>query len=211
MDPKRHLSDIQQATAALRRSQWLTAGMVLLSLLLAVLALTKRHTVILEPPVRTKQIAVVGDKVDGAWLEEMGPWIAHLMLDASPASIGWQHEQILRWAHPSTHGQLQQDMAVQAKRLREANAATIFWLQQTAPDPDRQRIVMAGYLETYVNGIKVAGSTRSVAYLTQFESKGGRMLLKEWKEVPTDDIWLARAQEQAAKDRQAMEKKRAAP
>lgn len=209
MNPDRHLGDIQSLTAALKRQQLLTALVVLLGLVLAVVAVAKRHTVILEPPVRTKQIAVVGDKVDGAWLEEMGPWIAHMMLDASPMSISWQHEQILRWAHPTTHGQLQQDMAVQAKRLREANAATIFWLQQTAPDPERQRIVMAGYLETYVNGIRVSGSTRNVAYLAQFESKGGRMLLKEWKEVPTDDIWLARAQEAAAKAREAEEKKRA--
>ncbi|MBL8345275.1 MAG: hypothetical protein JNN03_07525 [Rubrivivax sp.] len=209
MNPDRHLGDIQSLTAALRRQQTLTALVVLLGLVLAVVAVAKRHTVILEPPVRTKQIAVVGDKVDGAWLEEMGPWIAHMMLDASPMSIAWQHEQILRWAHPAAHGQLQQDMAVHAKRLREANAATIFWLQQTAPDPERQRIVMAGYLETYVNGIRVSGSTRNVAYLAQFESKGGRMLLKEWKEVPTDDIWQARAQEAAAKAREAEEKKRA--
>lgn len=208
MNPDRHLGDIQSLTAALKRQQMLTALAALLGLVLAVVAVAKRHTVILEPPVRTKQIAVVGDKVDGAWLEEMGPWIAHMMLDASPMSIAWQHEQILRWAHPTTHGQLQQDMAVQAKRLREANAATIFWLQQTAPDPERQRIVMAGYLETYVNGIRVSGSTRNVGYLAQFESKGGRMLLKEWKEVPTDDIWQARAQEAAAKAREAEEKKR---
>jgi conjugal transfer pilus assembly protein TraE len=209
MNPTRHLGDIQSLAAALKRQQLLTGSAVLLALLLAVVAVTKRHTVILEPPVRTKQIGVVGDKVDGAWLEEMGPWIAHLMLDASPASINWQHEQILRWTHPSAYGALQQEMSVQAKRLREANAATIFWLQQTAPDPDRQRIVLAGYLDTYVNGIKVPGSNRGVAYMAQFENKGGRMLLKEWKEVPGDDIWFTRAQEAAARTKAEEEKKRA--
>ena len=125
----------------------LTAQRILAALvvvvLLAVNALTRQTTTILEPPTRAKAIAVTGDRVDAAWLEEMGAWVAHMMLDTSPASVAWQQEQILRWTHPSTHGQLQQEMAVQAKRIRDTNASTVFWAQQVAPDPERQRVVVA--------------------------------------------------------------------
>lgn len=199
MDPKRHANDIQGLSAALRRQQLVSAGLVLLTLLLSIVALGKETTTILEPPSRTKSIAVTGDRVDGAWLEEMGAWIAHMMLDASPHSITWQQEQILRWTHPSAHGQLQQEMAVQARRLKEANASTIFWLQQVAPDTRNQRVAVIGQLDTYVNGIRVQGASRNASYLVSFESKGGRMLLKEWREVPGDDIWLTRQLEAAQK------------
>jgi conjugal transfer pilus assembly protein TraE len=193
MNPTRHINDIQSLTSALRRQQLINVATVAIALLLAVLALSRNTTTILEPPTRSKAIAVIGDRVDGAWLEEMGAWVAHMMLDSSPHSIVWQQDQILRWTHPGTHGQMQQDMAVQAKRLQETNASTVFWLQQVAPDPDRQRVAVVGQLDTYVNGVKVEGSSRNVSYLMQFESRGGRMLLKEWKEVPGDDLWLVKA------------------
>ena len=206
MNPNRHITDIQSLTSALRRQQFIGAVLALLALLLAGLALSKQTTTILEPPVRSKSIAVTGDRVDGAWLEEMGAWVAHMTLDASPHSIAWQQDQLLRWTHPSTHGQLQQDMAVQAKRLIDTNASTVFWLQQVAPDADRQRVALVGQLDTYVNGVRVDGSSRQVTYMAQFESKGGRMLLKDWKPVPGDDIWLARMLEKLEREKEAKEK-----
>lgn len=199
MNPSRQLSDIQSIASALKRQQVITLVLGGLALLLALNALTKQTTVILEPPSRTKTIAVVGDKVDGAWLEEMGAWVAHMILDASPHSITWQQEQLLKWVHPATHGQMQQDMAVQAKRLIDTNASTVFWLQQLATDVDTQRVALIGQIDTYVNGVKVPGPSRTASFLLQFEAKGGRMQIKEWKEVPGDDIWLTKALEAAAK------------
>lgn len=206
MNPSRHVSDIQAMAGALRRQQLLAAALVVLALLLTFVALRKDTTTILEPPVRSKAIAVVGERVDAAWLEEMGAWVAHMTLDASPHSIAWQQDQLLRWTHPASHGLLQQEMAIQAKRLIDTNAATVFWLQQVAPDADRQRVALIGQLDTYVNGVRVDGASRTVSYMAQFESKGGRMLLKEWKEVPGDDIWLSRLLDKLNKAAQAKEK-----
>ena len=208
MNPSRQLTDIQSVATALKRQQGITFVLVALSLLLTINALTKQTTIILEPPSRSKTIAVVGDKVDGAWLEEMGAWVAHMILDASPHSIGWQQEQLLKWVHPSTHGQMQQEMAVQAKRLIDTNASTVFWLQQLAPDVERQRVALVGQLDTYVNGVKVPGSSRNMSFLVQFEAKGGRMQIKEWKEVPGDDIWLTKALEAAEKAKRKTDAKR---
>lgn len=201
MNPTRHLSDIQSLSAALRRQQWLTLSLAAAILLLVFVALGKTQTVVLEPPTRAKTISMTGDRVDGAWLEEMGSWIGHMMLDASPMSIEQQQAQVLRWTHPLRHGTLQQQMAIAAQRLREANASTVFWLEQVAPDPDRQRVALIGQLETYVNGMRVNGATRTVSYLAEFESKGGRVLLKDWKETPTDDIWLSKLMENLARQK----------
>ncbi len=203
MQPNRHLSDIQSLAAALRRQQLLALAMAVAIILLIGLSLSKTHTVVLEPPTRAKTISMTGDRVDGAWLEEMGGWVAHMMLDASPVSIAQQHEQVLKWTHPARHGQLQQEMAVAARRLADANASTVFWLQQVAPDPERQRVALVGQLDTYVNGVKVLGSSKTVSYLAQFESRGGRVLLREWKQTPTDDIWLARLMENLAREQAA--------
>ena len=208
MNPDRQLTDIQSVATTLKRQQGITVMLAALSLLLTINALTKQTTVILEPPSRSKAIAVVGEKVDGAWLEEMGAWVAHMILDASPHSIAWQQEQLLKWVHPSTHGQMQQEMAVQAKRLVDTNASTVFWLQQLAPDVERQRVALVGQLDTYVNGVKVPGSSGTMSIVVQFEAKGGRMQIKEWKEVPGDDIWLSKALEAAARAKEKTDAKR---
>ena len=196
MNPSTHLTDVQSALAQLRRAQTITFVVGALAVLLAVKDMGRNERIVLEPPTRTKTITILGDRVDAAWYEEMGIYVAHMMLDVSPATIGWQQEQILKWVHPSTHGLLQQAMSVQAKRLQEANASTTFWMRQIAPDPERSRVAVLGTLDTSVNGIKVAGSSREVAYLAEFQSKSGRLLLKEWKEVPGDDIWLVKLLEQ---------------
>jgi conjugal transfer pilus assembly protein TraE len=205
MNPDRQLSDLQTFAQALKRKDWIIGMVGVLAVMLAAISLSKQTTTILEPPSRSRAIAVTGDRMDAAYLEEMGAWIAHMMLDSSPHSIQWQQEQILRWTHPATHGQLQQDMAVQAKRLVDTNASTVFWLQQLAPDIDRQRVAVVGQLDTYVNGLRVDGSVRTVSYVAQFESRGGRMQLKEWKEVPGDDIWLSKVMEAQERARKAKE------
>lgn len=200
MTPERHHADLAELRTSLRRQQALSIALGLAVLLLVFAVLGKRTTVILEPPSRAKAVAITGDRVDGAWLEEMGTYIAHLMLDATPRSIEWQQAEILKWVHPSTYGDLQARMTVAAKRLTEANATTVFWPQQVAPDPDRQRVLLLGHVDTFVNGQAVAGSGRTVAYQASFESKGGRMLLKDWIETPTDDPWLAKALEDQLKE-----------
>jgi len=199
MTPERHHADLTELRGLLRRQQMISLAVSCAAILLAVGMLTRRTTTILEPPSRAQAIAVTGDRVDAAWLLEMGTYVAHLMLDATPRSIEWQQAQVLKWVHPATYGDLQERMAVAAKRLVEANATTTFWPQQVAPDPERQRVLLLGQLDTYVNGQLVRGAGRTVAYQAAFESKGGRMLLKDWVETPTDDPWLAKAIDEKAR------------
>lgn len=193
MHPDRLAADLQTLARLLRRQQLLSAGLLALAVLLAAANLTRRHTVVLEPPLRARSLTVVGDRYDAPGLEQMGEYIAHMMLDATPLSIARQHEEILRWTHPAFHGALQQAQAVLAKRLVDSNASTYFTLQQTAADAERQRVLLIGLLQTYVNGALVAGSQRNVNYVAEFAASGGRTLLKDWHETPADDPWAARA------------------
>jgi conjugal transfer pilus assembly protein TraE len=198
MNPDLALDNLDAARAALKRQQFISAASVVGVLILAAGLVIKRDKVVLEPPVRTHTVTLHGDKVDDAWLIEMGGYVAHLMVDVSPSSVDYQQEEVLRITHPSTHGVLQQQMAVQAKRLKQANASTVFWLSQAAPDAECNRVALVGRLETYVNGQLVQGSSRTTSFVAAFQPQGGRTMLTRWREVPNDDIWLARALEKAA-------------
>ena len=196
MNITQHAADIRTLQGQLARAQFVQVGLVLVVVLLTCAVLTKKVTTILEPPTREKTITMVGDIIGPEWLQEMGGWMSTMMLSATPQSIDWQQEQILRWTHPTFHGELQNRMAVNAKRLKDANATQVFWAQQVAPDPDHNRVVIMGQLETYVNGVRVPGD-HTVAYDWSFAALGGRTLLSDWFEVPLDDPWLVKAAEAA--------------
>jgi type IV conjugative transfer system protein TraE len=188
MEPTAHLRDIQELKRANSQSRWTLLIVSLIALLLVFKLMGKEQSVIVEPPTRAKAIGMTGDRMDAAYLEEMGLFIADQMLTNTPASVNVSHGVVLRWTHPELHGDLQQRMTAHAKRLAESNATTSFWPQQVAPDVDKQRVILLGQLETYVNGMRT--SRENVAYRADFQTKGGRVMLKAWEEVPTDDPWL---------------------
>lgn len=196
MQPKQHEQDVRTLQALVARGQRNTFALILLMILMAIALLTKRVTTVLEPPVRDKAITIIGDKVGAEWLEEMGGWMANMLLTATPGSVDWQQALILNWTAPQFHGELQRRLAVSAKRLKESNATQVFFQQQVAPDPDHNRVVVMGQMQTYVNGQLVPGD-HTQAYQFNYLSLGGRAMLSDWEEVPLDDPWLVKQQEAA--------------
>lgn len=192
MNPQTNLQDSKELKRLLARQQVITCGTVVALILLAFSLMRHQPQVILEPPTRTKTMTVQGDTVDSQYMIEIGQYVAHMMLDATPKVIDARQEEVLKWVHPKTFGTLQNRMAVAAKRLKESNSTTIFWPQQVAPDPDNLRIALIGTLETYVNGTRQPPD-KTQAWLLELDSTGGRMTIKDWKETPLDDPLLAKA------------------
>jgi conjugal transfer pilus assembly protein TraE len=191
MNPELSRNDNRDLKQLLLRQQAITFGLLGALVLLSLMLLRHQPKVILEPPTRVSTFTVQGDRVDENYLIEMAQYVAHMMLDVTPATIERRNDEVLKWVHPATFGAMQNRMAVAAKRLKEANATTIFWPTQVAPDPEHLRVAVIGSLETYVNGTRVQAD-RTQSWLLQFESKGGRMLIKDWKATPLDDPLLAK-------------------
>lgn len=191
MTPELSRNDNRDLKRLLLRQQAITFSLVGALLLLSLMLLRHQPQVILEPPTRVSTFTVQGDRVDQNYLTEMAQYVAHMMLDVTPATIERRNDEVLKWVHPATFGAMQNRMTVAAKRLKDANATTIFWPSQVAPDPDKLRVAVIGSLETYVNGTRVQAD-KTQSWLLQFESKGGRMLIKDWKETPLDDPMLVK-------------------
>ena len=192
MNPEINRNDNRDLLKVLARQQLIGIGGIAVMLMMGIKLLRDEPKVILEPPTRVSTISVQGNRVDENYLTEMAQYVAHMMLDVTPATIERRNDEVLKWVHPASYGELQNRMTVASKRLKESNATTIFWATQVAPDPDHLRVAVIGTLETYVNGSRVQPD-RTQSWLLQFESKGGRMLIKEWKETPLDDPMMVKA------------------
>lgn len=184
MDFERLNSDIKELR---KRNRGLSATVgalaagVLVALLIILNLLGSVRTVV-TPPSINKSFWVNRDQASNEYLEQMGGFIAWLILDVTPASIDWKKDILLGYAEPAQYGELKTRQEVEAARLKRINAATYFMPQQLVPSEDNQTVVVRGRLRTLVNGTETANELK--AYTVGFSYSGGRMHLKTFAEVP---------------------------
>ncbi|RJG00569.1 type IV conjugative transfer system protein TraE [Noviherbaspirillum sedimenti] len=167
------------------RALSLTVGGLILGLLIClviILNVVGMERTIVVPPTIDKSFWVTRDRVSRDYLEQMGSFVAWLILDVTPASIDWKKDILLNYVAPDQHGAMQSRQDIEAERLRRINASTFFLPQQLVPNEDKQTVAIRGRLRTQVNGQETATETK--AYLAEFQYAGGRMHLKSFKEMP---------------------------
>lgn len=185
--------DFTQQQNALRelraqnRNQGFVIAVLSLTLLVAfvgVVALIGTERTIIVPPNIGKSFWVTGKKASADYLEQMGSFIAWLILDVSPNSIDWKKDMLLTYVNPDLHGAMKSMQDLEAERLRRLNAATYFLPQQVVVDEPTQTVVVRGRLRTQINGQET--TTNEKAYSVQFDYSGGRLHLAGFKEIPYD-------------------------
>jgi conjugal transfer pilus assembly protein TraE len=157
----------------------LAAGHVIA--LVVILNLLGSVRTLVVPPSINKSFWVDRDRVSSEYLEQMGSFIAWLILDVTPSSIDWKREILLGYVSPDQHGAMKTRQEIEAARLKRINASTVFMPQQLVPSEDAQAVTVRGRLRTLVNGQETANDVK--AYLIEFGYAGGRIHVKAFKEV----------------------------
>ncbi len=184
MDFERLNGDIKEMRRR-NRSLGLTVGALAIGhvvALIVILNLIGTVRTVIVPPSIDKSFWVSRDKASSEYLEQMGSFIAWLVLDVTPSSIDWKKGVLLGYVEPGQYGALKTRQEVEAERLKRINASTLFMPQQLVPSEDAQTVVVRGRLRTLVNGFETANDLK--AYLVEFSFNGARMHLKTFKELP---------------------------
>jgi conjugal transfer pilus assembly protein TraE len=149
--------------------------------LVVILNLLGTVRTVVVPPSINKTFWVTRDKASSEYLEQMGSFIAWLVLDVTPASIDWKKDILLGYVEPEQHGA--EDAAGSGSRAPEAHQRQhLLHAPATGAQRGRRSVVVRGRLRTLVNGLETANDLK--AYLVEFSYSGGRMHLKTFKEVP---------------------------
>ncbi|SFV16734.1 type IV conjugative transfer system protein TraE [Pseudoduganella namucuonensis] len=183
MDNTRYQDDLRELRARIRGHR-LAMGVLALCLLVTLMitySLVGAQRVVVTPPQVTKSFWVSGERVGNAYLEQMGGYVAWLMLDLTPASAGWKKDALLSFSSPEDYEALKLQMELEAERLRKINGSTYFQLQQLEPDEEAQTVLLTGRLRTLVNGLET--SLLQKRYRVAFQFRGGRTHLKTFKEI----------------------------
>jgi len=158
----------------------LAAGQII-ALAVIVSLLGSVRTVVV-PPTLNKTFWVTSSQASSEYLEQMGSFIAWLILDVSPATIDWKKDILLGYVDPEQYGALQSRQEVEAERLKRINAATTFAPQQLVASESTQSLVVRGRLRTLVNGLETTSALK--AYRIDFAHSGARMHVAGFQEVP---------------------------
>jgi conjugal transfer pilus assembly protein TraE len=183
MNPATLMRDLAQMRATIRL-QGVILALLGLALVLAVgvmYGLAGRERIVVTPPAIDKTFWVAGDRVSGSYLEQMAGFVAYLVLDVSPESIGWKEATLLRYVSPEAYGALQTRQEIAAARLRRLNATTQFAPAQLIPDEASMSVRLRGRLATFVNGERTSDEDKE--YRARFALAGGRIELTDFREV----------------------------
>jgi len=193
MDKDKYQEDLKGLRKMLR-SQRLAMGGLIGSLLIALAIIYEilgAQRVIVTPPQVSQPFWVSGKYVDTSYLEQMGGYVAWLVLDVTPGTINWKKDALLSFVAPDEYGKLKIKQEVEAERLKKLNASTYFLLQQLEPDQSKQEVILTGRLRTYINGQET--SVEPKKYRAEFSYQGGRTHLKTFDEVKNDPKNIAMA------------------
>jgi conjugal transfer pilus assembly protein TraE len=193
MDNDKFQEDLKVLRKLLRGQRLAMGGMIgcLLIALMIIYQILGAQRVVVTPPQVSKPFWVSGGDVDASYLEQMGGYVAWLMLDVTPSTINWKKDALLSFVEPDEYGNVKIRQEVEAERLKKLNASTYFLLQQLEPDQAKQNVLLTGRLRTFINGQET--SVVPKRYLAQFSYRGGRTHLKTFTEVPNDPQNLAMA------------------
>ncbi|MCK6431585.1 MAG: type IV conjugative transfer system protein TraE [Burkholderiaceae bacterium] len=144
-------------------------------------AVLGRERTVLVPPVIEKSFWVQHDKVSASYLEQMASFMAYLVLDTSPHAVDWKGRLLLQYAAPKDAPAFQQKLGVEATRVKQLNATTVYSIKGLAPDEKTMSVRMSGTLATYVNDQRVSDVAK--AYRLKFTYTGNRILLQSFEEV----------------------------
>lgn len=140
---------------------------------------------ILVPPEINRTFWVSGNAASSEYLEQMAYWYAGLALTITPSSADYQDNLFLKYAAPSSAGQLQADIGAQTDFLKKNNISTQFSVRSTKVDKDNLRVALTGNLDTWTSD-KKAGE-RTVTYMIGFKFINGKLYVSNFKETSDQD------------------------
>lgn len=179
--------DLDSSRRTISFQQFILLVSLVLNVVTALIAvrLIGLERVILVPPAIHKSFWVESDKVSAEYLEQMGYFLAQLVLNVTPQSVDYQSKLLLQYAAPASYGEIKTAMAVAGERLKRDGAATVFSARMINVDERALKVAIQGQLTTFISDRRVSEVNRS--YLIELQYSLGKLTIKSFKETNGND------------------------
>jgi conjugal transfer pilus assembly protein TraE len=136
---------------------------------------SKQERVVIVPSVVERSFWVERGKCSPTYLEEIGLFLAGMLLSKSASSLPSQREVVLRHADPSFATTIRKKLLEEEELLKRQNASYVFFTHRVSTDMKKMEVLVEGDRLMYVSGSRV--SSQQEGYILSFAYSGGRVLL----------------------------------
>ena len=144
----------------------------------------KKERIIISPPELKNSYWVEGNQFSPSYIEEMSLFFAHLLLDVTEASIGWQGSVILRYVIPESYGAVKAKILEDEKRLKKEQLSLHFKATTFKLDANQVLAEITGDLISYVGSKKIAQVRET--YQLKLQNRSGRLLIESFSLLKTE-------------------------
>lgn len=190
-------ADIQARTGVTKTVQAMLGISMLTNVLLAGIFLGQDHSVrtILTPPNVTKTFWVDGKNLGPEYLEQMGIWIVQQYATFTPSTIDSQNNLLLKYVHPSIHGDLAIRFKMAAQKVKADSVSRYFFPREVRISEKANAVVFIGQQDMWIADKKVPES-KTKAFLISFQYDGQNTTIKELRETDPRNPFAPVSQEQ---------------
>ena len=178
------MADVEARGGVTRAFQMILGVSLLTNVFMAGAFFTMDRTVrtILAPPEISKSFWVDGRTLSPEYLEQMGSWVIQQYATVTPSSIDYQSNLLLKYVHPSVHGDLAIRFKIGSNRLKADNMSKIFMPREIRISEKGQSVALIGAQSTWIADKRVP-TDEMKAYLVTFDYDGSRTFIKELRET----------------------------
>ena len=145
---------------------------------------TQETRVILTPTLRA-DTAISSSAPSADYLEQTTRDLAGLFLNRHPHNLSYFRDNILRLAHPSTHGEIESALIETERRLIATKTSTVFYPSEIFVDPDALYSEIRGELQTYLGPTRV--DAKKTIYAADWRFDSMRLWLEDFYPVDAAD------------------------
>ena len=141
---------------------------------------------ILTPPEIRRSMTVSNIGFSKEYLEEMAPYVAYLLLNATPQTVDYQNGQLLKLVDPEYRNVLERELNVNALWLKRNNVSTSFSSLSAAADTDDNSVILKGRFDVRKNNLPVESKERGLQVI--FKNNNGTLSLLSIKEIQSKTV-----------------------
>ena len=154
-------------------------GLLFANIFLATALLSHDDKIIVVPAGFNKSFYVRGSYVSSEYLEEMGEFVAHLILNISPENADYKYEKLLKYVDTRSYDYFKEHYLDLITKFKQEDISTYFSPKTMEVDENNLRVVLEG---DYIQSAGSEQVSRSLEkfYIQFIVAPGGKILISEF-------------------------------
>jgi conjugal transfer pilus assembly protein TraE len=148
-------------------------------ILLILLLFWKDDRTIFVPPVLDKPFSISGSSYSASYFEQMGLFLANLLLTKTGETAEQQHQLLFKYVDPELLGVFKRDLLDEAETLKKESAGYVFYPTETKVNLGNYSVLIKGERHTFIGAQRIDNSKE--AYRLIFIQRGHLLYLRHFQ------------------------------